>query len=471
MSDGNNRMLYIGCAAHGAHLLVKDLMCGRGIGTGAAPAKSRWPAYEIVETSTAIVTAMRLGAARAIFERARCKADPVQLEGDVAPHRPRRLVLACETRWSSQWRCLRHLRENQRVLQHLAIKDRDQGCRLFGKMTLVDTVLSTVFWEGLQRWDALLFPVHEATMALQSDVITADRWHDCVSRLEEKMRAVRDLPAGLTAAVVEECVGLRIEFMSNPAYLVAKMLSPSTPSVDIGRHRKTVMTFLDSYLPPLAKTRFPARQPELVERDHNINQAHSDLLCAICDWNENKARLVESHGLRDPSVTTPVNFWQSMVSASSDGRLSLLRPLALQLLTCVINSAGVERHFKALKSIHSVVRNRLSATKTEQLTFIKTSLGTSTALAASFQEAKMARVQRLSMKPSRKRSREGDAEQHDGDGDDALDERVEGELYPPLQFFANAVDRRRLEELELAEVDADHYDDVGNDAVLDAGLD
>jgi hypothetical protein len=45
----------------------------------------------------------------------------------------------------------------------------------------------------------------------------------------------------------------------------------------------------------------------------------------------------------------------------------------------------------------------------------------------------MARAQRLSMKPSRKRSREGGAEQHDGDGDDALDEQ--GELYPPVQYF------------------------------------
>jgi hypothetical protein len=45
------------------------------------------------------------------------------------------------------------------------------------------------------------------------------------------------------------------------------------------------------------------------------------------------------------------------------------------LLACVIDSAGVDRYFKALKSIHSVVHNRLSTTKAEQLTFIKTSLG------------------------------------------------------------------------------------------------
>jgi hypothetical protein len=127
-------MLYIGCAAHGAHLLVKDLMCGRGIGTGAPPARTKWPSYEIVETATAIVTAMRTGAARAFIEKARAKADVVQLEGDAAAHRPRRLVLACETRWSSQWRCIRHLRENQAVLQQLALKDRDNGCRLSFRM-------------------------------------------------------------------------------------------------------------------------------------------------------------------------------------------------------------------------------------------------------------------------------------------------------------------------------------------------
>ena len=41
----NNGILNLGCAAHGAHLLVKDLMCGRAIGSGGSPpAKALWPA-------------------------------------------------------------------------------------------------------------------------------------------------------------------------------------------------------------------------------------------------------------------------------------------------------------------------------------------------------------------------------------------------------------------------------------------
>jgi hypothetical protein len=93
-------------------------------------------------------------------------------------------------------------------------------------------------------------------------------------------------------------------------------------------------------------------------------------------------------------------------------------------------------------------------------------LGTKSALAASAAKAKQAKLQRLSMKP-RKRLREDDAGDNDVDADD-LEPRKE--LHPVLQFAVSAEDRRHMEDLELAVVDPEHYNDVSDDASLDAGL-
>jgi hypothetical protein len=50
----------------------------------------------------------------------RAAAFAVQLEGDVAPHNPRRLVLPGPTRWATHWRMIRHLMENAVVLRQIS---------------------------------------------------------------------------------------------------------------------------------------------------------------------------------------------------------------------------------------------------------------------------------------------------------------------------------------------------------------
>ncbi len=70
------------------------------------------------------------------------------------------------------------------------------------------------------------------------------------------------------------------------------------------------------------------------------------------------------------------------------------------------------------------------------------------------------------MKP-RKRLREDDTGDNDVDAD-GLEPRKE--LHPVLQFAVSAEDRRHMEDLELAVVDPEHYNDVSDDASLDAGL-
>jgi hypothetical protein len=381
--------------------------------------------------------------------------------------------MAVDARWGSHWRCIRHLRENQRVLQHIA---RSDGGRLFGEQALVDKVLSTELWQQLQRWDALLLPVHRVATTLHSDVVTADRWHDCVAQLAGEMKGVGDLPCGLDRALVDECVGRRFEFMSDPAFEVAKILSPCTPTMGMSKHfRDTVFAFLDGYLPPRATTLPPDDRPddrpdlqdEVAERDRSISDARMKLLLALCNWDQDKPAIVESFGVRDPSVCPPAAFWRSLVPSDGEGCTPVLRPLALKLLTYVVNSAGVERHLKALQSVHSTLHDRVSATTMEQLLFVRMSLGTPAAFNTSLAAARRVKATRRSM-PAASRKRQRDDDDAAADDSDAAGEEAEVCPAPPTQFVVSAEERRLLAELELADADAECFD--GDDAVLDAGL-
>jgi hypothetical protein len=74
------------------------------------------------------------------------------------------------------------------------------------------------------------------------------------------------------------------------------------------------------------------------------------------------------------------------------------------------------------------------------------------------------------MKSSRKRLRTEDSDFDAAPVDDGGDDELDRQLQPVADFVVNAEDRRLLENLEIDEVDPEHYDDVGNDALLDAGL-
>lgn len=116
--------VFLGCQAHCANLLAKDLLSLEVAGRGGVDDRGQvavippsCPARVLTDKIRAIVACVRKVTVRARYDKIRLNAALVQLEHDKKPHHPRKMVLNGETRWTSNWRMFRFARENKVPLQ------------------------------------------------------------------------------------------------------------------------------------------------------------------------------------------------------------------------------------------------------------------------------------------------------------------------------------------------------------------
>lgn len=99
------RILTFGCVAHGLNLLTGDFL-----------------SIDVIdEFMEQLVTGLKEFRQKKVHPRLvttrKHRNDRVQLEHDLVPHMVRELSLPGATRWTTNWRCVRHTRENEQSLK------------------------------------------------------------------------------------------------------------------------------------------------------------------------------------------------------------------------------------------------------------------------------------------------------------------------------------------------------------------
>lgn len=218
-------------------------------------------------------------------------------------------------------------------------------------------------WVTLKWLDSLLYPVFKALQTMQSQLAYAYVWNKVYQEMEQSLEAVfrATIPAdfirrGVTQAKLKQVLAARFDFIHSPLYDMATVFDLTTPAPSM-----TPM--------PMAINRAIGAMEATQLRGAGVAIKH-EFRKNVIDFLKVKDVIRAAHPWEPSLGMTQAEYWASSVYSAlpSDDKdvvrwpcVDYLRPYASRLLAVVVNSAGIERIFKALKHIHNPKRNRLGS--------------------------------------------------------------------------------------------------------------
>lgn len=313
-------LITYGCAAHGLHLMIKDL--------------SKLPLFSRVQAMS-----------KSIIQFYKNKHYPKQLLKQIQIDQIGKeitLKTMVETRWGSFYQSLDSLRKNKAFLEAATVNPKIQIDSTTRKYILDENT----FWPEMEKALKLLEPISKAIESLEGDKQYVSKVHSELKVIKSAINECVQLFSTKEQLQIEKIYEDRHRFMSHNVQIAAYFLNPTYH----GKLEEEEINNAIQYIMEFSKTKM------------GLNEMA--VLCDIADYRAKNSLWSNPYIWEATKAVDALTWWKGLCETK------ILSQVAIKILSLPPTSASCERNWKNFSLVKTKKRNRLSIETTEKLVYI-----------------------------------------------------------------------------------------------------
>ncbi|GKC53422.1 hypothetical protein Tco_1076167 [Tanacetum coccineum] len=265
------------------------------------------------------------------------------------------------TRFASSFLTLQSLSEKKEQLRHMFSSTKWEECRFSGTVkgkAAFATVLSTAFWAGVTLCLKVFTPLVKVLRMVDAD------WKPSMGFVYgEMIKAKEEIKAVLgdnkkayepIIKIIEKKMKGRLDtvlhlmaYLLNPYYFYKNTEIQHDPDVS-----DAVLAFFEIILAGDLEMQLEVTNVEMPKYKKQMDRFGKELAISACEVNNEKY--------------DPANWWGTFGGATPN-----LKKVAMRILSLTSSSSGCERNWSTFEGIHTKKRNRLEASKLNNLVYVQ----------------------------------------------------------------------------------------------------
>ncbi|GJZ17489.1 hypothetical protein Tco_0553612 [Tanacetum coccineum] len=265
------------------------------------------------------------------------------------------------TRFASSFLTLQSLSEKKEQLRHMFSSTKWEECRFSGTVkgkAAFATVLSTAFWAGVTLCLKVFTPLVKVLRMVDAD------WKPSMGFVYgEMIKAKEEIKAVLgdnkkayepIIKIIEKKMKGRLDtvlhlmaYLLNPYYFYKDTEIQHDPDVS-----DAVLAFFEIILAGDLDMQLEVTNLEMPKYKNQMDRFGKELAISACEVNNEKY--------------DPANWWGTFGGATPN-----LKKIAMRILSLTSSSSGCERNWSTFEGIHTKKRNRLEASKLNNLVYVQ----------------------------------------------------------------------------------------------------